>query len=115
MVKFVTFIFAALGAAAAHASIESELSRMEGWCIIAVKTIEAFVNDNGQREDGFEGCEFDRKIIFTDGTYLTCSGYGYQYSYLPEAVIFAKNVTYKGRKFTTFKMLVDDEIYEMRN
>ena len=103
-----------LGISAAQASIETELSQMEGWCIIAVKTIDGFTEANGQRHDDFEGCDFGRKIVFTDNTYLTCNQYNYQYAYRPDAVIFAKNVVYQGRKFATFKMLVEDEMYEMR-
>lgn len=96
-----------------HAGIESELRGMEGWCVVAVKTIDGYVDDEGKRHDDFEGCDFDRKIIFRDGTYLTCGGYGYQYAYSPDAIIFATSFNYKGKKHTSFKMLVEGDMYDM--
>ena len=45
---------------------------------------------------------------------LTCAGYGYQYAYMPTAIIFAKKVSYGGHSFYDIKMLVEDEMYDMR-
>lgn len=70
-----------------------------GYTILDIKII------NGT----FEGCDFDKKIIFTDNTYVTCMGYGYTYSYMPEAIILGKN--YKGTLF--LKMYVDGELYDV--
>lgn len=103
-----------LGISAAQAGIETELRHMEGWCIVAVKMIGAYIDDDGKKHDGFQGCRFNRKIVFTDGTYLTCVQYGHQYAFRPDAVIFAKNVTHQGKKIATFRMLVEGDMYHMR-
>ena len=79
-------------------------SELLGYTLIDEKTI-----------DGeFEGCDFDKRIIFMDGTYLTCATYSYSYSYMPTAYIYAKRFEYKGKVYTDFKMVVEDEIYDMR-
>jgi hypothetical protein len=67
-----------------------------------------------KRIDGdFEGCDFDKKIIFMDGTYLTCATYSYTYSYMPTAYIYAKHLEYKGKVFADIKMVVGDRVYDM--
>jgi hypothetical protein len=40
------------------------------------------------RVDGeFEGCDFDKRIPFTNGLVFVCSSYNYSYSYRPEVLI----------------------------
>jgi hypothetical protein len=70
-----------------------------GYTIIDIKTV------NGE----FEGCDFDKKVIFTDNTYVTCMGYGHTYSYMPEAIILGKN--YNGTLL--LKIYVDGELYDV--
>ena len=89
--------------ASAFAIDASDLSDMEGWTIVAVTSVEG----------EFEGCDFDKKIGFRNGWVLTCSDYSYSYSYQPDAVIFAKTFTYKGRSYYSIKALIDDEFYNM--
>lgn len=81
-----------------------EQSELVGYTLIAEKTV----------EDEFEGCEFDKKIKFMDGTHLTCATYSYTYDYMPTAYIYAKRFEYKGDAFYDIKMVVEDEIYDMR-
>ena len=78
-----------------------------GYVIAAKKTIVGYQNSDGKRADSFEGCDFGRAIIFDDNTYLTCSGYGYQYAYRPEAVLLVRN--------GSWKMVVGGSTYDMRN
>jgi len=52
-----------------------DLTGLVGWCIIDTKTISGRIDGDGKRSDDFEGCDFGRKILFLDGTYLTCSSY----------------------------------------
>jgi hypothetical protein len=81
------------------------LSRMQGYTIISVTQV-----------DGeFQGCDFSRVIKFMDGTALRCSSYSYTYSYMPDAVIFGKTITYQGRSFVTLKVLIEGEIFEMES
>lgn len=79
-------------------------SELVGYTLIEEKTI----------DDEFEGCDFDKKIKFLDGTYLTCAIYSYTYDYMPTAYIYAKRFEYKGDAFYDIKMVVEDEIYDMR-
>ena len=87
----------------AHASWALDRSELVGYTLVEVKTV------RGE----FEGCDFDKKIRFLDGTRLTCAEYGYTYAYMPEAAIYSRTVMYKGKRLTLVKMVVEDEIYDM--
>lgn len=91
-----------------------DMSGLVGYTVLGVKTIEGWRDDEESDDSSFEGCEHGRLIIFTDGTYLTCAEYGYQYAYRPQAVIFGRSFTHEGQTLTNFKMLVDDRIYNMQ-
>lgn len=56
-----------------------DLGDFVGYTILAKKTIK------GQ----FNGCDYNRKIVFTDGTYVTCDSYGYAYGYMEDAIILS--------------------------
>jgi hypothetical protein len=91
------------------------LAQFTGYTIIAVKTIVGYVDEDGKRSDEFEGCEFNRKILFDDGTALTCSNYSYEYGYRPEAVILEKTMETGGHTLGEIVMLVSDDSYEMQS
>ena len=42
---------------------ECELDDVVGYTLIAAKTIDGYI-EKGQRKDGFEGCDYDRIIVF---------------------------------------------------
>jgi hypothetical protein len=112
--KFIVSILAvALVVQPAYADLADELEDLVGYTIIASKTIERWYDDD-EKDDSFNGCSYGRIIVFTDGTTLTCAEYGYQYAYRPTAVILAKKITYQGKSFYDFKMVVGDEVYDMR-
>lgn len=96
----------------ANADLADELEDLVGYVIVAAKTVEGW-RDGRKRGDDFEGCEHGRVIVFTDGTALTCNTYSYSYSYRPTAVILAKQFKYQGREVYDFKMVVEDEVYDM--
>lgn len=108
----VALVVAALLFSTAHADLADELEDLVGYTIVATKTIEGWKEGRKSGSD-FEGCEFDRVIIFSDGTALVCREYRYTYSFMPKAVILAKQISYQGRSFYDFKMVVDDEVYDM--
>ena len=91
---------------AASADVADELESYVGYTIIAVKTIASYVDEKKGEKDDFEGCDYGRKIIFSDGTYLACSSYGYQYAYRPKALILSNR--------SGIVMLVDSNRYDMR-
>lgn len=112
--KYLIFvIFAVLSAPPAHADLANELDELVGYTIIASKTIDRWYDDD-EKDDSFNGCSHGRVIVFTDNTTLTCAEYGYQYAYRPTAIILAKEISYQGKSFYDFKMVVEDEVYDMR-
>jgi hypothetical protein len=80
-----------------------QLSRLQGYTVVAVTQV-----------DGeFQGCDFSKAIRFLDGTVLKCSSYGYMYAYMPDAVIFAKQVAFQGKAFAAIKVLIEGEVFDM--
>jgi hypothetical protein len=104
----------ALTCSPASADLASKLERLVGYVIVDSKTIKGWYDDEERAEGAFKGCKHGRKIVFTDNRVLTCAQYGYQYAYRPTAIILAKEITYQGRSFHDFKMVVEDEVYDMR-
>ena len=71
-----------LGAVAGSTVVAGDLGEYVGYTIAAKKTIAGYQDQDGKRESSFVGCNFGRKIIFDDQTFLTCSSYSYTYAYL---------------------------------
>src|SRR5580704_3615581 len=72
-----------------------DLDDMVGWTLIARKTIASTIDSDGHRRDDFEGCDFDRVVVFDDNTGVRCTTYSYTYSYRPKAYIWANGVSMK--------------------
>jgi hypothetical protein len=87
------------------ARAECDLSQLVGYKLIAEKTIDGYIQD-GKRGDDFEGCDFDRTIVFDDNTGVLCMTFSYSYSFRPDAYIFASGPG-------SMKMCVDDELYDV--
>lgn len=112
--KYLILIIAtAFPALPAYADLADDLEDLMGYTIIDSKTVDRWYDDD-EEDDSFNGCAHGRVIAFTDGTTLTCAEYGYQYAYRPTVVILAKEVTYQGRSFYDLKMVVEDQVYDMR-
>lgn len=90
----------------ALADAARELEGLVGYSIVAAMTVTGFQDRDGKKGDSFEGCNHDRVIIFDDSKVLRCTTYSYTYSYRPKAVIFSNG--------SSFKMLVGDNVYDMR-
>lgn len=88
-----------------YADLIHELAMLTGYTINGSKTISGWVQDD-KSGDAFEGCDYRRKIIFSDNTTLTCAEYSYSYSYRPTAVILSNG--------SFFKMIVGNETYDMQ-
>lgn len=84
---------------------DSELRRLKGYTLVEIATITGWIDKEGRRKDGFEGCEFGRIIILDYNKSLRCNSYGYQYAYNPDAFIFVKG--------GDFKMIVEGDSYDM--
>jgi len=96
-----------------YAGLADDLNDLVGYTITASKTINRWYDDE-KGDDSFDGCDYDRVIVFDDNTSLTCAEYGYQYVYRPTAIILTKKIPSKGKSFYDVKMIVGDEVYDMR-
>jgi len=84
---------------------ECDLGEVVGWTLIAEKTVEGYV-ENGKKDDSYEGCDYDRILIFSDQTAARCAEYEYSYAYRPTAYIFAS-----GR---LLKACIDDDMIDLQ-
>jgi hypothetical protein len=105
---------ALLLASPAKADLASKLRKLMGYTIVDSKTIAGWRHEAKKEEGTFDGCEHGRVIVFDDNTVLTCAEYGYQYAYRPTAIILARPRTYGGKTVYDYKMVVENEIYDMR-
>lgn len=70
--------FAATLPTSVNADMADKLDHYVGYTIVMSKTVKGWISDDGTKSGkDFSGCEYGRKIIFTDDTYVTCSSYGY--------------------------------------
>jgi hypothetical protein len=84
-----------------------DLGRYVWYTIAGKKTIAGFQDEDGKHDTSFEGCNYGRKILFDDQTYLTCTSCGYSYAYRPEAILLVRS--------GTWVMLVGENSYQMSN
>jgi hypothetical protein len=86
-----------------------------GYTIVAASTVKG----------DFEGCDYDKLIGLDNGMIFECSEYNYSYAYRPTAIVFARTYstddfrklgskTIPSGPITLYKILVDDELYEVR-
>jgi hypothetical protein len=61
----------------------------------------------------FEGADFDKPIKLDNGMVFEFQEYNYTYSYRPEVAVFYKQVSYGGRNYNLYKLLIEDEIYDV--
>jgi|GEM_PF-792055 len=104
LVQMLAWTFVAI--TGSHSALaKCNLSKIIGYTVVAEKIVSGFVQ-GGTIKDGFEGCDFDRTIIFSDNTGVRCAGYSYTYAFSPTAYIFVN-------KLGSAKMCIDDEMYEI--
>ncbi|NQY96100.1 MAG: hypothetical protein HRT82_02975 [Henriciella sp.] len=87
-----------------------ELKKLVGYEIEAVKTVAGWIDDGegkvGNAND-WEGCRYNRTIIFDDGTTVECSTYHHSSAWGPQdAVIFAR--------YSERIICIDDELMDTR-
>ena len=61
----------------------------------------------------FEGADFGKSVSLDNGMIFTFNEYKYTYSYRPDAVVLAHNVTFQGTQHVVYKLLIEDETYEV--
>lgn len=89
----------------AGADLMRDLSRLEGYTIVHTGVVTGYINEDGEKEDDFEGCEHGRKLIIDDSYVVTCNTYNYEYAYRPEIIILTKK--------TLAKAIIEEEVYDI--
>lgn len=97
---------AAVFAVPAQAGCEVDVSNYVGWQIIYSGTVTGYINEDGQKEDEFEGCEHGRTLIVDYTKKVTCAEYNYAYAYRPDIVVLSN-----GR---SLEACIDDEMYDVQ-
>lgn len=102
------------GAGAAHATCHlgaDDFEDLTGYEITGVKGVAGWVDKSAGEtgdETEWEGCRYNRKIIFDDGTMLICEQYDSGRAWgAQEAVIF--------EKYNDIKVCIDDELYNVKD
>ena len=93
--------------AAAPVQAGCDLDDLVGYTLVAKKTVSGYIDKDEQDLDSdFEGCDFDRIIVFSDDTAVVCQSYSYSYSFMPKAYLFANK--------SSWKMCVNGNIYRVQ-
>jgi|SRR5262245_5770644 len=61
----------------------------------------------------FEGADFGKTVSLDNGMIFEFQEYNYTYSYRPDAIVFALRTTLQGRQVTLYRLLIEDEMYEV--
>ena len=88
-----------------------EFRDLTGYEIKAVKKVAGWVDERAGRVGNakeWEGCRYDRKIIFEDGTSFICRSYQSSSAWgVQTAIIFAK--------YSDHKVCIDNTLLEVKN
>ncbi len=76
-------------ATSVEAGCEIDVSDYVGWGIIYSGTVTGYINDSGEEENDFEGCDWDRILILDYTKQVTCAEYSYSYAYRPDIVLIS--------------------------
>lgn len=94
-----------LYSASAAAQVADQLRGLEGYTIVHTGKVTGYIDDDGEEQDSYEGCDFDRKLIIDYEYVVTCQTYFYTYAYSPDIVLFSRGGTYKA--------LVKDKVFSV--
>ncbi|MDR3537342.1 MAG: hypothetical protein P4L71_12665 [Acetobacteraceae bacterium] len=83
-----------------------DLDQVLGYQLVWIKTIYGYRDSDGKTHNGFDGCEPDRRIMFTDQTTLRCEGSAGKHLTTTKAYVFARN-NYD------MKMCVQDDLFDV--
>jgi hypothetical protein len=106
MNKWLALVVLLVATTGAFADVADELKQFVGFTIIASMRVAGYQDKDGTSGSDFQGCQFDRVIIFDNNKIMKCTGYHYHYANRPTAIILSDG--------SSFKMIVGDDIYEMR-
>ena len=82
------------------------LGELIGYTILAASTVSG----------DFDGADYDKLVKLDNGMTFEFEEYSYSYSYRPAAVVLGKaiDIPGAGRRTVIYKLVVDDEIYDVR-
>jgi hypothetical protein len=103
--RIMALVAALASCSSSLALADCDLDQFVGMTLIAKKTIDGYIQ-SGERKDEFDGCDFDRTIVFSDQTGVACAGYSYSYAYRPTAFIWSDG--------TSMKMCVGSNVYAIK-
>jgi hypothetical protein len=91
----------------AHAAGRCDLDALVGYQLVFAKPIEGYIQD-GTLQKGYEGCELDRVLVFSDHTGVRCKDVVLQHlDELPTGFLFARN------NFGDMKLCVEGELFDV--
>ena len=85
---------------------EVDISDYVGYQIVYSGTVTGYIDENGQEESSFEGCDYDRVLIIDYRKQVVCQEYGYSYAYMPDIVVLDNG--------SRRQACIDDEMYDIR-
>ena len=95
--RILAFVFCA--ATLAGAIDASQFHELLGYTVVAC------TNATGE----LEGADYDKPVRLDNGMIFEFQTYSYFYSYHPDVVVFAKDVTVDGKPVTIYKLLIEDQ------
>lgn len=103
--------FAFTGASVAECELDTDqLEDLIGYEIEGVKTVAGWIDESAGKvgnEDDWEGCRYNRTIIFSDATSVECTTYHHSSAWGPQKAVIFKN--YSGKI-----LCIDDELMDVR-
>jgi hypothetical protein len=91
----------------AQADGRCDLNGLVGYQIIMAKPIAAYIQ-NGVRKKGYEGCEADRVLVFSDNTGVRCKELSrHRAEDLPTGYLFARN------NLGDLKLCVEGDLFDV--
>ncbi len=98
-------LFSLVIAPVANADIMRELSRLDGYTITHTGTVTGYIDEDGEEQDSYRGCDYDRVLIVDDKLRVTCKEYDYNYASSPTIIILER----WGRAIA----IIDEEVYSV--
>jgi hypothetical protein len=79
----------------AVAYADCDLDEVIGYTLAAKKTISGRIEQDGTRNNDYQGCTFGRIIVFNDNTGVRCATYTYTLAFSPTAYLFVSGASIK--------------------
>lgn len=95
-----------VAAAPVPARAGCDLDALLGYQLVAIKTIDGYQDGDGKTHKGFDGCEAQRLVMFSDRSAVRCVAAAGRHLDAIKAYVFARN-SYD------LKLCVQDDLFEV--